>query len=144
MIQKQDGPFVELVESIRGAIYRAHHDGLPVFVALDTFRAGIVADAIEYYVKRIEAMAGLNPVADVADQMMQDVHTRALLAVTDLELLLENFVGRPLATIEQIRAAQTAPVLTSPRGKSYPMSDSLRRSIRDGKIGDPREPGSEG
>ena len=142
-------PYLDLIESIRGAIYRCQYDGTPVVIALPPYVATLVCDAIEEYCKRLFGEAILNPVAQVADEMMRDQHTRFALAVADLEILLTHFIGRPEATMEQVRQhrlqAEMTRYQTIPRPRTnMTVSEELRRSIMSGRIGDPREPGSDG
>lgn len=149
-MEKPKRPYAELTADIRAAAYRAFHEhghnGPPVMIALTPSVAMIFADAMDAHVERLSAEAMLKPVAEVADQMMRDQHARFVMAVSDLELLLLEFIGRQPPTLDDIRRAQSdpAPVPRSGFRSSLTVSNELRKSILSKRIGDPREPGQEG
>lgn len=148
---------LELIEWLNREAIGAKIENRPAKFECDYMTAFYLGFALQDYADRkaplIRAMYDIEEniikASRLADETMRDEATRFALAVADLELTLEHFVGRRPATFEEIREARSR-MASGPRNDRkpastpVPISDELARSIRTGRVGDPREPGSEG
>lgn len=152
---KWDG-VVALIDEIRKQAWSPE----PVRLHLPDRDAHAIADALEHwmdhemplYRAQVAIQENIIRASQVADEMMRDELQRFAMAVTDLELLLMQFIGRPPMTMEEVRRQRTQMEARPSSGpqpfrRSKPtiqISEELRRSVRSGSIGDPRKPGEEG
>lgn len=150
------GRVVGLIDELRKQAWS--HD--PVRLNISDHAAHTIADALEHWMNhqmplyRVQAAIEENIInsAAVADEMMKDELQRFQMVVTDLELLLLQFIGRPPMTMGEVRRQRSqlearpssGPQPFVRKKPSVQISEELRRSIATGRIGDPREPGEEG
>lgn len=154
----------DLIRELRKAAYRAKRtrdrtgrfDTTTVYFALPAHVALIVANRLEQTEDRILAAAkartDMQQVADIAEESLKDTVLRFEYAAFELENLLADFFGRQPMTRQEIRDQRTIsevrpspgpqPFVRTPAG--IQASPSLRQSIRNMRIGNPREPGEEG
>jgi hypothetical protein len=153
-----------LVRDIRMAVARAkrvtdktgRYDATTVTITMPRHVASIAADRLEMTQDRLIANAKFRgemcEIAEIAEDAMRDSALRFNYAISDLEMLLMEFIGRPMMTMQEVREQrQITEMQPSPGPQPFirkkpaiKASNELTRSIRTGKIGDPRNPGEEG
>jgi hypothetical protein len=138
-------------------------DTTTVYFAIPAHVALMVANRLEQTEDRMvgaakarsemKEIAGIaREAVDLAEETMKDINLRFHYAMTDLELFLETAVGRPPMTMQEVREQrQIMEARPSPGPQPFirkkpPMqaSNELLRSIRERRIGNPREPGEDG
>lgn len=154
----------DLVRELRMAAAKAkrtrdrtgRYDTTTVYFAMPAHVARMVADRLELTEDRVKssarARADMREISDVAEDTMKDMALRFSYAVTDLELLLMDFIGRPPMTMQEVREQrQISEARPSPGPQPFirkkqpiQVSDELRRTIRNNRLGNPREPGEDG
>lgn len=140
---------LQLIQTVDAATIAGAKTG-KITLTCDVMVALLISEALRHYMDaKAPLYRALETVEDriirsaaVAEELMRDEYARFALAITDLETVLERF-GREPPTMDEIRSARTRRP-EHPRRGGVPISDSLRQSILRGRIGDPREPGSEG
>lgn len=143
-----------LADDIEAGARRAHEAGLPTVIMLPPYKALWLATVIRSWADRRAVAAQMQrdaaDAAEISEEAMRDLTARASLAIDDLELLLERFIGRPVQTVEQVRAWRSKKEIEAvgtrrhPQpSRGIPISAELRRTVMTGRIGDPREPGSD-
>lgn len=137
---------LRLIDALNRASMKAQIDKGDAVLQMTAHQASQWADAI-FHLLISSAPYRITDAAAIAEQTMKDEALRFTCAVTDLELLLENFIGRPPMTMAEVReASQKRDYAMRDRHPRTGMqvSSELAKSIRSGRIGDPREPGQEG
>lgn len=131
-------------------------DTTTVYMAIPAYVALIAADRLETTVDRKTAFSKMRgemrEAAEIAEDAMKDTALRFSYAMTDLELLLMEHIGRPPMTMQEVREQrQITEARPSPGPQPFvrkrppvQTSDEFKRILRSGKIGDPREPGQDG
>lgn len=131
-------------------------DTTSITITLPAHTALIVADRLETTQDRMKATSKfrseMREASDIAEDAMKDTALRFSYAVTDLEILLMEFIGRPAMTMQEVREQrQITEARPSPGPQSFirkkppvQASDELLRSLRFNRIGNPREPGEDG
>lgn len=145
---------LEWIDALNLEIMRAYREKRNVRFECPPGVANCFAEALLHYtdlkMPLLRAMVSIEDniigAAAVAEQTMKDEALRFSCAVADLELLLENFIGRPSMTMAEVREAAERPYPMRERAARGGMqvSSELARTVRTGRIGDPREPGQEG
>jgi hypothetical protein len=158
------GVIAELIRELRIGAARAKrtkdrsgkYDTTMVYMAIPAHIALMAADRLDMTESRVASeardRAKLRDLASVAEDAMRDTVLRFTYAVTDLEFLLMDVIGRQPMTMQEVREQrQIMESKPSPgpqpfirKRPSIPISEELKRSIRQGRIGNPREPGEEG
>lgn len=153
----------DLIRELRMAAARAKRtkdktgtmDTTMVYFAMSAHLARIAANRLEQTEDRVivaaKARVDMKELAEIAEESMKDNALRFHYAMTDLELVLEQFNGRPPMTMQEVREErQIQEARPSPgpqpfvrKPPSTPISDELRRTLRTNRIGNPREPGEE-
>jgi hypothetical protein len=153
-----------LVRDLRTAVARAkrnkdetgRYDTTTITITLPAHIALMAANRLELTEDRVKqdakAAVAMRDVTAIAEDAMKDNALRFNYAVTDLEILLMEFIGRPMMTMQEVREQrQIAESIPSPgpqpfvrRSPTIKASNELTRSLRGGRIGYPREPGEDG
>lgn len=154
-------PINQLIRDLRMSAARAKHtpgsryDDRTVTITIPAHIALMVARRLETAEDRTLAtrklQSEMREASDIAEDAMRDTALRFSYAVTDLELLLMEFIGRPAMTMQEVREQrQITEARPSPGPQPFirkkppvAVSHELKKSIRSGKIGDPREPGQD-
>lgn len=157
-------PINNLVRELRMSVARAKRvkdktgrfGATTVTVTLPAHVALVVANRLELSEDRLKMEARQNgqmrEVTAFADEALKDNALRFQYAISDLELLLMEFIGRPPMTMQEVRE-QRSIYESRPSPGPQPFirkkpqvraSDELMKSIRERRIGNPREPGEDG
>lgn len=156
----------DVIRELRVAAYRAKrtkdHSGrfetTTVYFALPVHLALIVANRLEMTQDRLIASARfrseVREIVDIAEDAMKDNNLRFHYAMTDLELFLSEAIGRQPMTMQEVReqrqiqearpAQSHGPQPFNRKKPAIQASPELSRSIRQSRIGNPREPGEDG
>lgn len=163
----------DLILELRKAAYRAKRtrdrtgrfDTTTVYFAVPAHIALVVANRLEQTEDRVvgaaKARVEMHQIADIAreavelaEESMKDNNLRFHYAMTDLELFLESAIGRPPMTMQEVReqrsiqearpAQSHGPQPFIRKKPAIQASPELTRSIRERRIGNPREPGEDG
>lgn len=157
-------PIDQLIRDLRMSVARAKRvkdktgkfDATTVTITMPAYRALVVANRLELTQDRMKAAAKakteMREVSEIAEDAMKDNTLRFNYAVTDLEALLMEFIGRPPMTMQEVREQrQITEAIPSPgpqpfirKGPTLRASDELRRTLRTNRIGNPRDPGEDG
>lgn len=152
-------PVASFCRELRQGVARARRRGdrsLPVTVSVPAYRALVIAERLEATEGRMVASAKfdaqLRNILAVVEDGMRDALLRYNYAATDLEILLQQFIGRPAMTMQEVReqrSLQESRPSSGPqpfirKSNRYEPTDSLLKSLRSNRVGFPREPGEEG
>lgn len=135
-------------------IRNGRYDATTVSVTMPAHIALIVADRIEMTQDRQAANARfqseMREIIEISEDAMKDSNLRFQYAMTDLELFLMEAIGRQPMTVQEVREqrqiteARTSPQPFVRKKPPVQISNELSRSIRERRIGNPREPGEDG
>lgn len=145
----------QLIRDLRMAAAKAKRDRESVTITMAPHVAIMAARRLETTEDRTLATAKLRSemreASEIASEAMKDTALRFSYAVTDLEILLMDSIGRPVMTMQEVREQrQMTEARPSPGPQPFirkkpaiKASDELTRSLRSGRIGNPREPGED-
>lgn len=155
----------KLIRELRMAVARARrnpvrdkrgNNATTVTITMPAHIGSMVANRLEMTQDRLVANAkfkcDMQNLVDVSEDALADNNLRFHYAMTDLELLLERYMGRQPMTLQEVREQrQITEARPSPGPQPFirkkpgiQVSNELKNSIRERRIGNPREPGEEG
>jgi hypothetical protein len=154
------GVIDDLIRQLRMAAAKAKRtkdrtgDTTTVYFAMPAYVALLAASRLEQTQDRMKATSKLRAdmleASDIAENAMKDTALRFAYAMTDLEILLMEAVGRQPMTMQEVREqrqiteARPSPQPFIRKKPSVQISPELSKSIRQRRIGNPRDPGQDG